>query len=49
LEDLGIGGKIILEWILGDIGWKGLSWVQLAQDRNQWWALVITVVNLHVP
>jgi hypothetical protein len=25
LEDLGIDGKIILEWILGGIGWEGVD------------------------
>jgi len=34
---------------LGKIGWEGLDWMQLAQDRDQWWALVNTVMNLRVP
>jgi hypothetical protein len=34
---------------LGEIGWDGLDWVDLAQDRDQWWALVNTVMNLRVP
>jgi hypothetical protein len=32
----------------GDIGWGG-DRIKLAQDRNQWWALVKTVMNLPVP
>jgi len=25
------------------------DWMELAQDRNRWWALVSTVMNLRVP
>jgi hypothetical protein len=24
----------------------GVEWIQLAQDRDRWWALVNTVMNL---
>jgi hypothetical protein len=34
---------------LRDIGWDGMDWIDLAQDRNQWRALVDTVMNLLVP
>jgi hypothetical protein len=34
---------------LGDIGIDGANWIQLAQDRAQWWAFVNTVMNLRVP
>jgi hypothetical protein len=34
-EDLGIGGKIIAEWILMKIGWECVDWMHLAQDRGQ--------------
>jgi hypothetical protein len=35
---------------LGEIGWDGVDWVDLAQDRDQWRALVNTVINhLRVP
>jgi hypothetical protein len=29
--------------------WEGVDWIELAQDRDQWWALVTTVLNLRVP
>jgi hypothetical protein len=34
---------------LGEIGWNGRDWIELAQDRDQWRALVNTVMNLRVP
>jgi hypothetical protein len=34
---------------LSDIGWNGMDWIALAQDRDQWRALVNTVMNLRVP
>jgi hypothetical protein len=30
---------------LGEIGWDGRDWIELAQDRDQWRALVNTVIN----
>jgi hypothetical protein len=32
-----------------DIKWEGVVWMHLAQDRDKWWALVNTVMNLRVP
>jgi hypothetical protein len=34
---------------LREIGWDGMDWIGLAQDRDQWRALVNTVMNLRVP
>jgi hypothetical protein len=34
---------------LRDIGWDGMDWIDLPQDRDQWKALVNTVMNLRVP
>jgi hypothetical protein len=30
------------------IGWGGMDWIDLIQDRNQWRAIVNTVMNLQV-
>jgi hypothetical protein len=32
-----------------EIGWDGLDWIYLSQDRDEWRALVNTVMNLRVP
>jgi hypothetical protein len=34
---------------LGEIGWDGMDWIDLAQDRDQWRALVNTEMILRVP
>jgi hypothetical protein len=34
---------------LREIGWGGMDWYDLAQDRDKWRALVNTVMNLRVP
>jgi hypothetical protein len=34
---------------LREIRWSGIDWIDLAQDRDQWRALVNTVMNLRVP
>jgi hypothetical protein len=30
------------------IGWGGVEWIHLAQDRDRWWAVVNAVMNLRV-
>jgi hypothetical protein len=32
-----------------EIGWSGVNWVDLSQDRDKWRALVNEVINLRVP
>jgi hypothetical protein len=34
---------------LREIGWAGVDWMDMAQDRDQWRALVNTVLNRRVP
>jgi hypothetical protein len=34
---------------LGEVGWRDVDWIGLAQDRNKWRALVNSVLNLRVP
>jgi hypothetical protein len=34
---------------LREIEWDGMDWIDLAQDRDQWRALVKAIMNLRVP
>jgi hypothetical protein len=48
-------GKPRRRWVdnikmdLREIGWDRVDWINMAQDRDQWKALVNTVLNLRVP
>jgi hypothetical protein len=38
-----------IKMYLADIGWGGVDWIGLSQDRDKWKALVNAVMNLQVP
>jgi hypothetical protein len=31
---------------LREVVWKGLDWIHVTQDRDQWWVVVNTVMKL---
>jgi hypothetical protein len=33
----------------GEVGWSGVGWIGLSQDRDKWRALVNVVMKLTVP
>jgi hypothetical protein len=33
---------------LSEIRWGSVEWIQLDQDRDRWWAVVNTVMNLRI-
>jgi hypothetical protein len=33
---------------LEEVGWQGVEWIHLAQDRDRWLTLVNTVVNFQL-
>jgi hypothetical protein len=47
LENLGLDGKVVLEWMLGKCA-RRYGMVDLAEDRDHWRAVVNTVMNLRV-
>jgi hypothetical protein len=38
-----------IKMALREIGWGGMDWIDLVQDREQGKALVNTIMNLRVP
>ena len=48
LEDPVVDGSVILRWICGKLD-GGMGWIDLAQDKDKWWALVNAVMTLRVP
>jgi hypothetical protein len=49
LEDPGVDGRIILKWIFKKWDGGDMDWIDMAQDRDRWRALVHAVMNLRVP
>jgi hypothetical protein len=45
LEDISVDGRIILRWIFRK--WDGgMDWIDLARDRDRWWAFVNAVIKV---
>jgi hypothetical protein len=34
---------------LQEVGWGGMDWIDMAQDKDRWRALVNVVMNVRVP
>ena len=48
LQDVGVDGSIILEWIFRKCD-GAMYWIELAQDRDRWRAVVNTAMYLWIP
>jgi hypothetical protein len=49
LEDPGVNGRIILKCTLRKWDVGGMDWIDVAQNRDRWQAVVNAVMNLLVP
>jgi hypothetical protein len=38
-----------IEMELREVGWEGVDWIDMAQRRDRWRALVNAVMNLRIP
>ena len=48
MKDPGVNGRIILKLIIEKWDGGGMDWIDLAQDRDRWRAVVNAVMNLWV-
>jgi len=48
LEDLDVDGKPTLKWMFEKLD-RIMDWINLAQERDKWRALVNALMNLRVP
>ena len=49
LGRLGRGWEDNIKMDLQEVGWVNMDWIDMAEDRDRWRALVIAVTNLRVP
>jgi hypothetical protein len=48
LEDVVIdGGNIKMH--LREMGWGGMDWITVSQDRDRWWSVTKAILNPQVP
>jgi hypothetical protein len=43
------GREVNIRMDLRKVGWKGVDWMHMAEDKDQWRALVNTVMNFWIP
>jgi hypothetical protein len=34
---------------LRELGWEGVNWIHLAQDKDHWWDLLNMIMNFQIP
>jgi hypothetical protein len=46
---VGVDWKILLKWIFKKRDEGCVDWIDLAEDRGRWWAVVKVEMNLRIP
>jgi hypothetical protein len=46
LEDLGVDKRIVLKMGLQQVGWGGIDWIYLAQERD-WWRVPLNAFGFY--
>jgi hypothetical protein len=49
MKNLGVDGKIILKMDPQEVGWEGVDWIALGQNKDRGQAFVNAVMNHRVP
>jgi hypothetical protein len=49
LKDLGVNGEKNIKIDIREIGWEGMDWIHMVQDRDHRLALVNTLIKLWTP
>ena len=45
LEYRGLGGRVIVKYIIKDIFCEGLGWIDLAEGTDKWWPILNTIMK----
>ena len=40
-----VNREMIFKWIINEIGWEVMFWINLVEDSDHWWAVVNTVMH----
>jgi hypothetical protein len=49
IEDLDLDAIIILKPTLKQISWENVDWIILAKNKDEWGAVLNSVMKLHIP
>ena len=48
MEDPGVNGRILLSWVFRKVGCEAIDWIDVAQDKDRWGALVNAAMKFRV-
>ena len=45
MEYRGLGGRVIVKYIIKEIFCEGLGWIDLAEGTDKWWPILNTIMK----